>query len=267
VPDALIVENLYKFFPPAYTGWRAMLQPLARATWRALASVSFAQEAGSAMAVIGPNGAGKSTLLRILATLLLPTRGTARVAGFDVVRCPGDVRRQIGFHAGTDGGFYARLSARENLRFFAILNNLSSGEAARRIAELAEWLNLGPALDRQVRTLSTGTIHRLSLARALLHRPAVLLLDEPTRSLDPLAAAEFRRFLREDLVRGEGTTVLFSSHTPGEVRELADRVLLLDAGRLVACDSVSGLLRRAGAETLEAALARLVPHTEKEPRA
>lgn len=266
-----MVENLCKYFPPAYSGWRAMLQPLARPTWRALASVSFTQEQGSAMAVVGPNGAGKSTLLRILATLLLPTRGTARVAGFDVVRRPADVRRQIGFHAGTDEGFYARLTARENLRFFAILNNLSAAAAGARIAKLAEWLNLGAALDRQVRTLSTGTIHRLSLARALLHRPPVLLLDEPTRSLDPLAAAEFRRFLREELVRGQGTTVLFSSHTPDEVRALADRVLLLDAGRLVACDSVADLLRRAGAETFEAALARLVPralpHAEKEPRA
>ncbi len=271
MPNALIVENLYKYFPPAYTGWRAMLQPLARSTWRALAAVSFTLEQGSAMALIGPNGAGKSTLLRILATLLLPTRGTARIAGFDVVRRAGDVRRQIGFHAGTDVGFYARLSARENLRFFALLNNLSPAEASERIAQLAGWLNLRPVLDRQVRTLSTGTVHRLSLARALLHRPPVLLLDEPTRSLDPLAAAEFRRFLREDLIRSHGITVLFSSHALDEVSELADRVLLLDEGRVVAWDSIAGVLRRAGAESLEAALARLVPralpHSGKEPPA
>jgi ABC-2 type transport system ATP-binding protein len=265
VAPVLIVENLFKYFPPAQTGWRAMLQPLARATLRALAAVSFTQEPGTAMALVGPNGAGKSTLLRILATLLLPTRGTARVAGFDVVRHPAEVRRRIGVHSGTDGGFYARLTARENLRFFATLNNLRDAEARARIAELAEWLHLGPALDRQVRTLSTGTVHRLSLARALLHRPPVLLLDEPTRSLDPLAAASFRRLLREELMDREGITVLFSSHALEEVRALADRILLLDSGRLLACASPAELLRRTATDTLEAALARLLPSPEPAP--
>ncbi len=262
---ALIVENLFKYFPPARTGWRAMLQPLARATCRALAGVSFTVSEGTAMALVGPNGAGKSTLLRILATLLLPTRGSARVAGFDVVQCPAEVRRRIGVHSGTDGGFYARLTARENLRFFATLNNLRTAETHARIGELAEWLHLGPILDRQVRTLSTGTVHRLNLARALLHRPSVLLLDEPTRSLDPLAAASFRHRLREELIGRQGITVLFSSHALEEVHALADRILLLDSGRLRACESPGELLRRTATDTLEAALARLLPSPEPQP--
>ena len=109
-------------------------------------------------------------------------------------------------------------------------------------------------MDQQVRTLSTGTVHRLGLARALLHRPSVVLLDEPTRSLDPLAAAEFRRFLRDEIVRGQGATVLFASHTLAEVEQLAARVALLHSGRLLACESPEGLRVQAGAGSLEKAI-------------
>lgn len=258
--EAIIAENLGKSFPPTLTGWRAILQPLAPLTWSALSGVSFSVAAGKATALIGANGAGKSTLLRVLATLLVPTAGRARVAGFDVEREGPEVRRQIGLHAGGDGGFYARLTGQQNLEFFAALNRLSRAEAAQRIAQLAEWLGLGPALSRQVRTLSTGTVHRLSLARALLHRPSVLFLDEPTRSLDPLAAAEFRKLLREEIVGREGTTLLFATHSLQEVAEVADRAILLDAGKLVTENSPAGLLKQTGATTLEQALARLIPH-------
>ncbi len=255
--NALVVENLEKYFPPALTGWRAFLLPLGQPTVRALAGVSFSVAPGEVLALIGANGAGKSTLLRILATLFLPTRGRAEVAGFDVTREPARVRRQLGYHTGSDVGFYNRLSARENLEFFAALNNLTPAEASRSITRVADLLGLGAALHRQVRTLSTGTVHRLGLARALLHAPAVLLLDEPTRSLDPLAAAEFRRFLKEEVVRQHGTTVLFASHTLSEVEQLADRVALLDDGHLLACDTLPRMLASARAASLEQALQRL----------
>jgi len=261
VNSALVVENLEKYFPPARPGWRALLHPFTQATQRALAGVSFALPAGRAMALIGPNGAGKSTLLRILGTLLLPTRGRAAVAGYDVEREPARVRQQIGFHTGGDGGFYARLTVRQNLRLFAALNNLSPAQAARRTARVSEQLGLGPVLDQQVRTLSTGTVHRLGLARAILHEPAVLLLDEPTRSLDPLTAAEFRRLVREELVRGQGTTLLFATHTLGEVPELADSVAVLDQGKLAAWDTPAGLLAATRSSTLEQAFGRLVAHS------
>ena len=255
--DAVVVANLEKYFPPALTGWRALLLPLARLTMPALAGVTFRVAPGEALALVGTNGAGKSTLLRILATLFLPTRGRAEVAGFNVERAPAAVRRQIGYYTGSDDGFYGRLSARENLEFFAALNNLTRREAASHIARVVDLLGLGEVLDRQVRTLSTGTFHRLGLARALLHAPAVLLLDEPTRSLDPLAAAEFRRFLKDDLVRRQGTTLLFASHTLAEVEQLAGRVAVLDAGKLLACDTPRGVLASAGAATLEQALEKL----------
>ncbi len=200
-----------------------MVFPASQLTVPALRGISFDVNHGEVLALVGANGAGKSTLLRILTTLLVPTRGHAEICGFDVAREPAKVRLQIGYHTGADACFYARLTGRENLNLFAGLNNLSPEETSRRIAELTELFNLGTLLDRQVRTLSTGNIHRLGLARAMLHRPSVLLLDEPTRSLDPLAAAEFRKFLLDELVVKHGTAVLFASHTLAEVQQLAVR--------------------------------------------
>ncbi len=251
---ALCVENLEKYFPPATSGWRALLQPIANLSVPALRGVSFDVKPGEVLALVGANGAGKSTLLRILTTLLLPTRGRAEVCGFDVAREPERVRRQLGYHTGADACLYARLSGRENLELFAELNNLRHADASRRIADLTDLLGLGALLDRQVRTLSTGSIHRLGLARAMLHQPSVLLLDEPTRSLDPLAAAEFRRFLLQQIVAERGTTVLFASHTLAEVEQLAGRIAVLDKGRMLICGTPSAVKAAAGAETLENSL-------------
>jgi ABC-type multidrug transport system ATPase subunit len=255
---AVFVESLEKYFPPARSGWRALAYPLARPSQRALSGISFAVRPGEAVAIVGPNGAGKSTLLRILATLVLPTRGRASISGFDVERHPSQARCQFGYHTGGDEGFYTRLSARENLSFFGAMNNMSRAETRERIALTAERMGIGEELDRQVRTLSTGMTHRVGLARALLHQPAVLLLDEPTRSLDSLAAADFRRLLKDVLVRQNGTTLLFASHTLSEVSEIADRILVLDVGRVLAFDSPQRLCSSTGAATLEHALARLV---------
>lgn len=250
---AIAVESLEKMFPPARSGWRAFFQPFEKPTAVALAGVSLEVREGEAMAILGANGAGKSTLLRILATLLVPTNGRARVAGHDTVRESRDVRRRLGYHAGTDHGFYARLTARQNLLFFGQLNQLSNAVASQRISLLAAQFELGEALDRQVRTLSSGTVQRLSLARALLHQPSVLLLDEPTRSLDAIGAAEFRRFLKTEILRRGNTSLLFASHTLPEVEFLADRVAVIDAGRLLACDSPSTLKRSTGSSSLEEA--------------
>jgi ABC-2 type transport system ATP-binding protein len=255
---AISVSSLEKYFPPALAGWRALVQPLARPTEKALAGVSFSVKPGEAVALVGPNGAGKSTLLRILATLIVPTRGTAALGGFDVERQAAQARRQFGYHTGGDEGFYSRLSARENLVFFAAMNNLSPTETRKRIASIASSMGIEDDLDRQVRTFSSGKTHRLGLTRALLHGPAVLLLDEPTRSLDPLAAADFRQLLKDDLVRARGTTLLFASHTLSEVEEMADRVVLLDAGRVVAFDSPRGLCASTRTPTLAAAISSLV---------
>jgi ABC-type multidrug transport system ATPase subunit len=267
VPEpAIAVDSLEKSFPPTRSGWRTFLQPFEEPTAIALAGVSFEVRQGEALALLGANGAGKSTLLRILATLLLPTRGATRVAGFDAVRQPREVRRRLGYHAGTDHGFYARLTGRENLRFFGRLNHLSSGAATRRVNQLAEQFGLSEALDRQVRTLSSGTVQRLSLARALIHQPSVLLLDEPTRSLDAIAAMEFRRFLKKEIVRQGGTSLLFASHTLPEVELLADRVAVIDRGHLLACDTPAALKQRGRCSTLEGVFLRLTGRNHGELR-
>ena len=133
---ALSLENVEKYFPPAASGWRALLHPVSRLTVPALRGISFEVKPGEVLAVVGANGAGKSTLLRILTTLLIPTRGSAQVCGFDVAREPAKVRLQIGYHTGGDACFYSRLSARENLVLFAGLNNISEAEASKRIAEI-----------------------------------------------------------------------------------------------------------------------------------
>ncbi|MGA7090632.1 MAG: ABC transporter ATP-binding protein [Candidatus Acidiferrales bacterium] len=258
---AIAVETIEKYFPRALAGWRALLYPFARPTERALAGVSFTVERGEAVAIVGPNGAGKSTLLRILATLILPTRGHASIAGFDTKSDAARARREFGYHTGGDEGFYARLSGRENLTFFAAMNNLAASAARQRIAQVAEWMEISGDLDRQVRTFSTGMTHRLGLARALLHGPATLLLDEPTRSLDPPGAADFRKLLKQEIVQRRGTTLLFASHTLSEVQEIADRVLVLDSGRVAAFDTPSRLPAATGTATLEAAILKLVRHS------
>jgi ABC-2 type transport system ATP-binding protein len=252
VPEAAItVDSLKKSFPPARSGWRTFFQPFEKPTTVALAGVSLEVREGEALALLGTNGAGKSTLLRILATLLVPTSGHARVVGHDTVHQSREVRRCLGYHAGTDHGFDPRLTGRQNLLFFGRLNQLLRSAASRRISTLAEQFQFGEALDRQVRTLSSGTVQRLSLARALLHQPSVLLLDEPTRSLDAIAAAEFRRFLKAEILRKGDTSMLFASHTLPEVEMLADRVAVIDDGRLRACNSPSTLKLSTGASSLE----------------
>jgi len=261
VPDnAISVVSLHKSFPPMQSGWRAFLQPFTAATSLALCNVSLQVKQGEAVALLGTNGAGKTTLLRILSTLLLPTSGSATIAGYDAVREPGAVRRQVGYHAGSDLGFYARLTGSENLRFFGRLNHLADSCLHRRVPELAERFELLGTLDQQVRTLSSGTIQRLSLLRAIIHEPKVLLLDEPTRSLDAIAAADFRNFLKIEVLKKQGTSLLFASHTLSEIEFLADRVAILNQGELVAFDTPANLKSGNGATTLEQAFCRLTGH-------
>ncbi len=258
---AISVENLHKYFPPALSGWRALVNPVVRATERALEEVSFQVMPGESVAVMGPNGAGKSTLFRILATLVIPTRGHAEINGFDVEAESQRTRSQFGYHTGGDEGFYSRLTARANLTFFSVMNDVPGNEIAPRINAAAERMGIADSLDRQVRTFSTGMAHRLGLARAILHKPSVLLLDEPTRSLDPLAAADFRKLLKDDLVRQHGTTLLFSSHSAAEVEEIADRVILLEKGRVAASDTPKRLMASTGSSNLSDAITRFMRHT------
>ncbi|HXA81563.1 MAG TPA: ATP-binding cassette domain-containing protein [Methylomirabilota bacterium] len=255
--SAIILDSLEKWFPPALSGWRAFLQPFTPPTTPALRGITLEVKQGEAVALLGANGAGKTTLLRILATLLLPTRGSALLAGHDTARESAAVRQQIGYHAGSDLGLYSRLTGRQNLLFFGRLNHLSDEFSASRIQTLSERFGLLGVLDRQARALSSGTIQRFSLIRALLHQPKVLLLDEPTRSLDAIAAADFRHFLKMEVLAQKETSLLFASHTMQEIELIADRVAILDEGKLLAFDTPNALRARTLSSTLEEAFARL----------
>jgi ABC-2 type transport system ATP-binding protein len=189
---------------------------------------------GEVVAVMGPSGAGKSTLLRVLATLVAPDAGTAAVAGADLAREGAAVRRAIGLVLGEERSWYWRLSGRANLEFFAALHGCDRATARTRAAALLTGVGLGGgAADRRVGTYSSGMRARLALARGLVGEPRVLLLDEPTRSLDVGAADHVRALLR-DHVAERSTAVLLVTHAAGEAAALADRVVVLGDGRIVA---------------------------------
>jgi ABC-2 type transport system ATP-binding protein len=198
---------------------------------RALDNLSLQIDPGECVALVGPNGAGKSTLLRILSTVVLPTSGTAHVHGIDVAHNAAAVRRRVGVMTGDDRSFFWRLTGFENLIFFAELQGISNAAARTRATDLLDTLGLAGAADRRFSGYSTGMRQRLGLARALLHRPPVLLLDEPTANLDLEHRGHFLEILRSLLAAGD-TTALIASHDAGLAVTLANRVVRLDHGRI-----------------------------------
>jgi sodium transport system ATP-binding protein len=222
----------------------------------AVAGLSFHVAAGEIYGLLGPNGAGKTTTLRVLAGILVPTSGSARVAGLDVAANALAVRRRLGFLTGTTG-LYARLTGRELLRYFARLHGLARDTADARIEVLARALELGGFFGRRCEALSTGERQRLSIARTVLHDPDVLVLDEPTAGLDVLASRFLREFVRAE--RDRGKAVVFSTHYLAEAELMCDRIGLLHRGRLIA-EGTPAALRAAAddAPSLEEAFLRLV---------
>jgi ABC-type multidrug transport system ATPase subunit len=208
----------------------------------ALEDIDLSVVRGECFGILGENGAGKSTLFRILATLVRPDAGTARIGGLDVVRDGVGVRRLLAPVTASERSLYWRVSAEENLRLYAALYGLEPPVAAERIREVLELLGLAEAGRKQVGLFSSGMKQRLLLGRALLGRPEVLLLDEPTRSLDPVSARDFRSFLRREVRDTRQTTILLATHDHAEVTDLCDRVAVLDRGRVVAVGPTETLL-------------------------
>jgi ABC-2 type transport system ATP-binding protein len=207
----------------------------------ALRGISFEAGEGEMIGLLGPNGAGKTTTIRILATLLLPDSGTARVLGYDVTRHPGEVRRRIGFLFGGERGLYGRVSAWANLRYFANLHGLPARRSSRRIDEMLETVGLTDRARDKVDTFSRGMKQRLHIARALLHEPRVLYVDEPTIGLDPVSAREIRAILAG--LRDRGHTILLTTHYMAEAEELCDRVAVISGGRILTCQTPASLRR------------------------
>ncbi|MBM3469607.1 MAG: ABC transporter ATP-binding protein [Armatimonadetes bacterium] len=225
----------------------------------ALDGVSLTVAAGGIFGLLGPNGAGKTTLLRLVSTLLSPSRGRIAVLGRDTRRYPEEVRRRIGAVLGGERSVYWRLSGRENLLYAGALHDLPPRVAAGRADELLRMVALTERADDLVERYSSGMRQRLALARALVHDPALLILDEPTAGMDPQAAAEVRALLAA-LARDGGRTVLIATHNLDEADRLCGTVAILDRGCLVALDRPGALKARlpadertgGGAPTLEA---------------
>mgnify|MGYP000865966293 CR=1 FL=1 len=198
----------------------------------AVRGVSFAIESGELFGLLGPNGAGKTTTIKMLITLLLPTAGSANILGLNVVRDAREVRRHIGYVFGGDRGLYERLSAQDNLRYFAELYAVPARDQRARIGELLELVGLTGREKERVEGFSRGMRQRLHIARGLLHDPALLFLDEPSIGIDPVGARELRATIAA--LRSAGKTILLTTHYMFEADELCDRIAVLRKGELVA---------------------------------
>ncbi len=196
----------------------------------ALTDVNLSIAQGELFGILGPNGAGKTTLVRILTTLLTPSEGVAEVCGHDVVQETKTVRRLIGVAFGGERGLYDRLSARDNLLFAAHLYDVPRRHLARRVDEVLDLVDLRRRADSRVETFSRGMKQRLHIARALVHDPAVVFLDEPSSGLDPVAARSLRSLIKE--LQSRGKTVLMTTHEMFEADALCDRVAVLVEGRV-----------------------------------
>ncbi len=217
-------------------------------TVRALDGVSLEVPQGIIYGLLGPNGAGKTTLIRVLATLLRPTSGTARVAGVDVQADPTTVRSRIGL-AGQAAAVDAYLTGRENVEMVGQLYNLSPAEAKRRASDVLERISLTDAADRPVRTYSGGMKRRLDLAASLVGRPQVLFLDEPTTGIDPRSRVEVWEMINE--LVDAGTTLLLTTQYLDEADQLADRIGVIDQGKLISEGTADELKDRLGGATIE----------------
>jgi ABC-2 type transport system ATP-binding protein len=240
------IESLTKRFA-VRRRLRAVLRHPRRVQFaEALHRISCTVDRGEFFGLLGPNGAGKSTLFKLLSTLILPDEGNASIDGYDVVRDASEIRTIVGLVNSEERSLNWRLSARENLRFYASLFHLRGIELRRRVEDVLATVDLSDTGNRMVGQFSSGMRQRLLIARTLLPRPRVLLLDEPTRSLDPIAARQFRGFLRRELVEGQGCTVLLATHNADEAMHLCDRVAILHRGRLLAHGPVRELSQELG---------------------
>jgi sodium transport system ATP-binding protein len=225
----------------------------------AAVDVSFTARNGEITGLLGPNGAGKSTCLRMLYGVLTPDSGSARIDGIDIRGETSAARAELGVlpHA---AGLYNNLSARENVGYFGALHGMGRGQLQRRTALLARALGMDDFIDRRVKGFSQGQRIKVALARALVHDPGNLVLDEPTNGLDVMAIRGLREMLRS--LKAEGRCILFSSHVMQEVAALCDRIVIIGAGRVLADGSPQAIREASGTETLEEAFLNVLGNAE-----
>ncbi len=225
----------------------------------AVRELSLRADDGRITGLLGPNGAGKSTTLRMLCTVITPDGGEAFIDGESILRAPLAARRRMGVLAHS-AGLYPNLTAAENITYFGRLHGMPARDCARRVAELAELLELGDFLDRRAKGFSQGQRLKTALARALVHAPRNLILDEPTNGLDVMAVRSLRQLLGR--LRDEGHCILFSSHVMQEVALLCDEVVVIARGTVVAAGTPAALRTRAAEESLEDAFVKLIGSSE-----
>ncbi|MGH9795920.1 MAG: ATP-binding cassette domain-containing protein [Candidatus Acidiferrales bacterium] len=222
---------------------------------RAVDNVSFRCQPGLIYGLLGANGAGKTTTLRMLATILKPTAGTAKVAGQDIVSAPNKVRQEVGFLS-TATALYGRLTAKEMVEYFGRLHGMDEASLQKRIEEIFARLDMNEFRDRRCDKLSTGQKQKVSIARTLVHDPQVMIFDEPTNGLDVMTARVIVGFIRE--CRQRGKTVIFSSHVMSEVEKLCDQIGIIHNGKLLTEGTLADLKQRHSLNDLEDIFVKMV---------
>ena len=242
-PVAIQASSLNKTFIAKTGLWKTKTK-----STLAVEDISLTIQRGELFGLLGPNGAGKTTTVRMLTTLLLPTRGTASILGLDVVQQTAQVRKKIGFAFSGSRGLYFRLTAIQNLKYFAELYAMDAQVTHQRIPQLLELVGLSSRGNDKVETYSSGMTQRLHLARALLHDPEVLFLDEPTVGIDPVGARELRQTIKNLISLGK--TILLTTHYMAEAEELCHRIAIINKGNIVALDSPEELKRRISGDSV-----------------
>lgn len=222
----------------------------------AVNDISFNVSRGEIVGLLGENGAGKTTTLRMLATMLRPTGGTAKVGGYDISTEPQKVRGEIGILFGGEVGLYDRLTARENITYFAELNGMSKEETNKSIEYLSKMLDMGEYIDRRVGKFSRGMKQKVAIARSIVHRPSVMLFDEPTIGLDVTAAKIVQDFILT--CKKDNKAIIFSSHTMQEVEKLCDRIVIIHKGNIVETGTVAELKEKYNNDDMEDIFIKLV---------
>lgn len=223
---------------------------------KAVNEISFSVGKGEVFGLLGENGAGKTTTLRLLATMLKPTSGTALIAGYDLVKDPEKVRRNIGILFGGETGLYDRLTAAENIEYFGELNNMDKSDLKPRITELTKIFGMEEFINRKTGKFSKGMKQKVAFARSIVHNPDIMFFDEPTSGLDVSAIRDVHEFIIS--CRNEGKTIILSSHTMSEVEKLCDKIGIIHKGKLADTGSIKDLMNKYNKKTLEDVFVELV---------
>jgi ABC-2 type transport system ATP-binding protein len=243
--EAIVMQDVTKSFRADRSLLRRLRGAPGTTPKAVLDGVSLTVPRGEIFGLVGANGAGKTTLLKILSTVLLPDRGSVFVDGVDALAAPGAARARLAVVPADERALFWRVSAEENVRLFASLYGLAGEARSTAVRESLALVGLGDVGGQQVGSFSSGMRQRTLIARALVTRPPLLILDEPTRSLDPVTARELRRFIRDVLCAQLGTTIVLATHSSEEALQLCDRAALMVKGRIVAIDSLARLQARA----------------------